>query len=125
MKNIIFNGQRRNNHFLIVIYHSSLVKGAINAARLCKLRNGVKKRLNFFYFQWQKVEQVRSEYLRSYLNWLHNWQLKNRRRSHALKGSHSMGDGRIFRKTGRNTSFNKDLSNEPNFNRIHLAGQYL
>jgi hypothetical protein len=68
MKNIIFNGQRRNNHFLIVIYHSSLVKGAINAARLCKLRNGVKKRLNFFYFQWQKVEQVRSEYLRSYLN---------------------------------------------------------
>jgi hypothetical protein len=40
---IIFNGQRRNKHFLIVIYHSSLVKGAMNAARLCKLRNGVKK----------------------------------------------------------------------------------
>ena len=54
--------------FLIVIYHSSLVKGAMNAARLCKLRNDVKKRLNFFYFQWQKVDQVRSEYLRSYLN---------------------------------------------------------
>ena len=30
------------NIFLIVIYHSSLVKGAMNAARLCKLRNGVK-----------------------------------------------------------------------------------
>jgi hypothetical protein len=30
-----------NKHFLIVIYHSSLVKGAMNAARLCKLRNGV------------------------------------------------------------------------------------
>jgi hypothetical protein len=43
MKKIIFNGQRRNKHFLIVIYHSSLVKGAMNAARLCKLRNGVKK----------------------------------------------------------------------------------
>ena len=41
MKKIIFNGQRRNKHFLIVIYHSSLVKGAMNAARLCKLRNGV------------------------------------------------------------------------------------
>jgi hypothetical protein len=27
---------------LIVIYHSLLVKGAMNAARLCKLRNGVK-----------------------------------------------------------------------------------
>ncbi len=56
------------------------------------------KRLNFFYFQWPKVDQVRSEYLRSYLNWLHNWQLKNRRHSHTLKGSHSMGDRRIFLK---------------------------
>jgi hypothetical protein len=27
--------------FFIVIYHSSLVKGAMNAARVCKLRNGV------------------------------------------------------------------------------------
>ncbi len=85
----------------------------------------LKKHLNFFYFQWQKVDQVRSEYRRSYLNWLHNWQVTNRRRSHASKGSHSMGDGRIFLKTGRDASFNKDLSNEPNFGRIHLAGQYL
>ncbi len=68
MKKIIFNGQRRNKHFFIVIYHSSLEKGAMNAASLCKLRNDVKKRLNFFYFQWQKVDQVRSEYLRSYQN---------------------------------------------------------
>ncbi len=36
-----------------------------------------------------------------------------------------MGDGRIFLKTGRDASFTKDLSNEPNFDRIHLAGQYL
>ena len=28
----------------------------------------LKKRLNFFYFKWKKVDQVRSEYLRSYLN---------------------------------------------------------
>jgi hypothetical protein len=28
----------------------------------------LKKRLNFFSFQWEKVDQVRSEYLRSYLN---------------------------------------------------------
>jgi hypothetical protein len=34
MKKIIFNGQRRNKHFLIVIYHSSLEKGAMNAASL-------------------------------------------------------------------------------------------
>jgi hypothetical protein len=67
---------------------------------------------------------VRSEYLHSYLNLWHNWQLKNRR-SHTLKDSHLMGDVRIFLKTCRDTSFNKDLSNEPNFDRIHLAGQYL
>ncbi len=36
-----------------------------------------------------------------------------------------MGDGRIFLKTGRDASFRKDLSNEPNFDQIHLAGQYL
>ncbi len=33
-----------------------------------------------------------------------------------------MGDGRIFLKTRCNASFDKDLSNEPNFDRIHLAG---
>jgi hypothetical protein len=49
MKKII-NGQMQNKHFLIVIYHSSLVKAAVNAARVCKLRNGVKERLNFFFF---------------------------------------------------------------------------
>jgi hypothetical protein len=38
MKKIIVNGQRRNKNFLVVIYHSSLVKGAMNAARLCKLQ---------------------------------------------------------------------------------------
>jgi hypothetical protein len=41
MKNIIINGQMRIKHFLIVIYHSSLVKAAMNAACVCKLRNGV------------------------------------------------------------------------------------
>ncbi len=85
----------------------------------------LKKRLNFFYFQWKKVDQVHSEYLRSYLNRLHNWQLKSTRRSHTLKGSQSMGDGRILLKPQRDDSFNKDLSNEPNFGRIHLAVQYL
>jgi hypothetical protein len=59
MKKIIFNGQMRNELFFIVIYHSSLVKSAMNAARVCKLRNGVKKKpKNFFFFQWQKVNQA-------------------------------------------------------------------
>jgi hypothetical protein len=48
--------------------------------------------------------------------------MKNRRRSHTLKGSHSMRDGRIFQKTRRDVSFNKVLWNEPTFGRIHLAG---
>ena len=46
----------------MVIYHSSLVKGAMNAARVCKLRSGVKKTPQFLLFQWSKVDQVRSEY---------------------------------------------------------------
>jgi hypothetical protein len=57
MKKIIINGQMRNKPFLIVIYHSSQVKAALNAASVCTLRNGVKKRLNFFFFHWPKVEQ--------------------------------------------------------------------
>jgi hypothetical protein len=36
-----------NEPFLIVIHHSSLVKGAMNAAPICKLRNGVKKTPQF------------------------------------------------------------------------------
>jgi hypothetical protein len=43
----------------------------------------------------------------------------------ALKGSHSMGDGRIFLKSLREASSNKILLNEPTFGRIHLTGQYL
>ncbi len=36
-----------------------------------------------------------------------------------------MGDGRIFLQTFRASLFNDDLLNEPNFDWIHLAGQYL
>jgi hypothetical protein len=54
MKKSGFNSQMRNEPFLIVIYHSSLVKGAMNAARLCKLRNGVKKTPQFLLFPMVK-----------------------------------------------------------------------
>jgi hypothetical protein len=54
--------RKKGKHFLMVIYHSSLVKGAMNAARLCKLRNCVKECLNFSFFQSPKVDQVRNEY---------------------------------------------------------------
>jgi hypothetical protein len=46
--------KRRNKIFLIAIYHSSLVKGAMNAAHLCKLRNGVKKTPQFLLFSMAK-----------------------------------------------------------------------
>jgi hypothetical protein len=38
MKKVIYNGQMRNEHFLIVIYHSSLVKAAVNGLCICKVR---------------------------------------------------------------------------------------
>jgi hypothetical protein len=50
MKKSGFNSQMRNEPFLIVIYHYSLVKGAMNAGSLCKLRNGVKKKPQFLLF---------------------------------------------------------------------------
>jgi hypothetical protein len=54
MKKFSFNGQMQNEPFLIVIYHSSLVKGAMNAARVCKLRNCVKKTSQFLLFSQAK-----------------------------------------------------------------------
>ena len=54
MKKFGINGQMRNKLFLIVIYHFSLVKGAMNAARLCKLRNGIKKTPQFLLFSMAK-----------------------------------------------------------------------
>ncbi len=45
-----FNDQMRNEPFLIFIYNSRLVKAAMNAARICKLRTGVKKTAIFLLF---------------------------------------------------------------------------
>jgi hypothetical protein len=56
MEKIIFNGQMPIEPFLIVIYHSSLVKGTMNTARICKLRNGVKKTPQFLLFSQAKGE---------------------------------------------------------------------
>jgi hypothetical protein len=63
MKKFGSNSQLRDEPFFIVIYHSSLVKGPMNAAHVCKLCNGVKKNASIFcFFQWPKVDQVRNEY---------------------------------------------------------------
>jgi hypothetical protein len=57
MKKLGINCQLRNKLFLIVIHRFSLVNAAMNAPRLCKLRNGVNKRLNFLIFRLPKAEQ--------------------------------------------------------------------
>jgi hypothetical protein len=54
MKKFGFNCQMRNEPFLIVIYHSSRVKGAMDAECVCKLRNGVKKTPQFLLFSMAK-----------------------------------------------------------------------
>jgi hypothetical protein len=54
MKKFGFNGQMWNEPFLIVIYHSSLVKAPMNAAPVCKLHNGVKKSPQFLLFSQAK-----------------------------------------------------------------------
>jgi hypothetical protein len=54
MKKSGFSSQMQNEPFLIVIYHSSLVKGAMNAVCLCKLRNGVKEKPQFLLFSMLK-----------------------------------------------------------------------
>ncbi len=40
--------------FLIVIYHFSLVKAAMNAAQVCKMHNGIKKTPQFLLFSLAK-----------------------------------------------------------------------
>ncbi len=54
MKKFGSNCQMWNEPFLIVIYHSSLVKGVMNAARVCKLHNDVKKMPQFLLFSMAK-----------------------------------------------------------------------
>jgi hypothetical protein len=54
MKKIIINGQLRNKHFLINIYHSSLIKAAMNAAQICKMCNGVSKTTSTSFFSTVK-----------------------------------------------------------------------
>ncbi len=50
----LFFCQMQNEPFLIVIYHSLLVRSAMNAARVCKLRNDVKKTPQFLLFSLAK-----------------------------------------------------------------------
>ncbi len=53
MIQIIINDQMGNKSFLFVIYHSSLVKDAMKAARVCKL-SGVNKTPQYLLFSMAK-----------------------------------------------------------------------
>jgi hypothetical protein len=55
--------------FFIVIYHSSLVKAAVNGLRICKWRSGVKKNASISsFFNGQRWTKCAVNILRSYLN---------------------------------------------------------
>jgi hypothetical protein len=54
MKKFGFNCQMRNEPFFIVICHSSLVKGAMNAARVVNWAMVLKKRPQFLLFSMAK-----------------------------------------------------------------------
>jgi hypothetical protein len=58
MKKINIHGQMQNKPFLIVIYHSSLEKAAMNSASVCKLRNGVQKTPQFLPFYGQRRKKT-------------------------------------------------------------------
>ncbi len=120
---INYQGHWRNKLFFIVIHRFSLVKAAMNALCICKMRNGVSKTLSLSsFFQLPKCAM---NILRSYLNCctIRNW--KTRKRSNTLMGSQRMGGGRIFLKTFCASLFHEVISNEPNFSPIHLARQFL
>jgi hypothetical protein len=121
-KKIIINGQLRNKHFFIVMYHSSLVEPLWMLRAFVKCAMVLAKRPQCLIFS---TVTGGMNILRSYLNCstIVNW--KTRKRTNNLKGSRRMGGGRIFLKSLCDTSFNKDPSNESNFGRIHLAGHYL
>ncbi len=97
------------------IAHLSIAEGWRFWSLDRRLRNEKKKHLI----------QVRNEYSPQLSKLLYNCKLKNKKRSNTLKGSQRMGVGRIFLKTFCASHCNEDLSNEPNFDRIHLSGQYL
>jgi hypothetical protein len=54
LKKFGINGKMQNELFFIVIYRFSIAKAAMNAARVCKLRNGVNKTVQFLLFSVAK-----------------------------------------------------------------------
>jgi hypothetical protein len=75
MQKIIIKGQMRKKPFLIVIYHSSLVKAAMDAVRVRKMHNGVSKTPSMSsFFKCQR----RNEYSPQLSKLYYNCKLKNK-----------------------------------------------
>jgi hypothetical protein len=84
MKKFGNNGKLWNKLFLIVIHRFSLVKVAMMAPRICKMRNGVNKTPQFCNCQLRRggmekkdLIQVRNEYPPQPSKLLYNSQFKN------------------------------------------------
>ncbi len=69
--------------------------------------------------------QVRNEYSPQLSKLLYNWQVKKKEVLWYFEGLSEDGGRADFLKTFRAYLFDEDLSNEPNFSRIHRIGQYL
>jgi hypothetical protein len=80
MKKFGINGQLQNKVFGLtsIVFHFSLVKAAMNAPRICKMRNGVNKTPQFLNSSVIFIIQVRNEYTPQPSKLLYNCQLKNK-----------------------------------------------
>ncbi len=126
MKKFGINGQMRDKLFMIIIFRFSLVKAAMAAACVCKLSNGVN--LNFFFFQLP-IGRTKTIAHFSFAERSSFWSLY--RRIYDCKLRYNF----FLSKCAMNILHSylncciignyEDLSNEPNFSWIHLAGQYL
>jgi hypothetical protein len=92
--------------------------------RFCNLRNGVNITPQFLLFSIAIGGPSANEYSPQLSNLLYNCKLKNKEALQYFEGLSEDGGRAGFLKTFCASLFN-DLSNESNFSRIHLAGQYL
>jgi hypothetical protein len=111
------NGIKKTPQFLLF----SMAKGGTKTIALLPIAEGssfwsLEKRIyDGKLLNEKKTFSPSTQRIHSHLNCctIVNW--KTRKGTDTLKGSRRMGGGRIFLKSLRDTSFNKDPSNESNF----------
>jgi hypothetical protein len=106
------------SHIIIVIVVVFIVLVRLRLHLRLELRNERERKSTF------KKDGYR-DYMFTCLQWTRIL-IANSYNTESLKGSHRMADGPIFLKISDPLRLiNRYLSNEPNFSRINLAGQYL